>query len=161
MRLHRLLCLTALSATMAACASDYEPPMTEAPPPPPPVMAEPEPAPPPPPPPPPTIVPRESGLVAGRDVGGAAAKFLKPEDRAILERTTQQALATGAAGKSIAWSNAATGARGTITPQPAFPMNGKSCREFQQTLFAGGSKSTGYGTACRGPDGVWLLDQNG
>lgn len=159
MRIHRLLCVTALTATLAACAGEYEQPAAEAPPPPPPPAAEIPP--PPPPPPPPTVVPRHSGNVAGREVGGAAGKALQPEDRAILEKTTQHALESGAAGKSVIWSNPATGASGSITPQPGFPMNGKNCREFQQSITAGGKKSTGYGTACRAPDGVWMLDENG
>jgi surface antigen len=155
----RVLWLAGLTA-LAACAGDVEPPVSEPPPLPPPVAVEP-PAPPPPPPPPPTTVPREPGLVAGREVGGAAARYLRPEDRPILEQTTQRALETGQAGKAVRWSNPATGASGTITPQPTFPMGGKSCREFHQTLVAGGTKSTGYGTACRGPDGIWLIDQDG
>jgi surface antigen len=159
MRIHRLLCLTAITATLAACAGDYEEPVTQAPPPPPPAPA-PQ-LPPAPPPPPPTVVPREAGKVAGRDVGGAAARLLQEEDRAIMEKTTQKALATGAAGKSVAWSNPVTGASGAITPQPKFSMGGKSCREFQQVFTAGGKKSTGYGTACVAPDGTWLIDENG
>ncbi len=161
MRMNRLLCLTALAATLAACASDYEEPVVSAPPPPPPEAAPVLPPPPPPPPPPPTVVPREAGKVAGRDVGGAAARLLQPEDIQIMERATQQALTTGAAGKAVAWSNPRTGAGGSITPQPAFPMGGKNCREFQQVITAGGKKSTGYGTACIAPDGVWLIDENG
>jgi surface antigen len=160
MRIQRLLCLTVLAASLAACASDYDEPMSQTMPPPPPAPA-PEVLPPPPPPPPPTMVPRESGKVAGRDIGGAAARLLQPDDRALLEKTTQRALASGQAGKAITWSNPKTGASGSITPQPTFPMAGKSCREFQQTINAGGKKSTGYGTACMAPDGVWLIDENG
>ncbi len=160
MRIQRLLCLTALAAILAACASDRYDTVSEAPPPPP-VEPAPQLPPPPPPPPPPTVVPRESGKVAGRDVGGAAARLLQGEDRDIMEKATQKALATGAAGKAVAWSNPATGASGTITPQPKFTMSGKSCREFQQVVTAGGKKSTGYGTACVAPDGTWLIDENG
>ncbi len=158
MRIRRLLCLTLLTATLAACAGERQEPVSDAPPPPPAPAPQ---LPPPPPPPPPTVVPRETGKVAGRDVGGAAARLLQAEDRAILERITQKALATGAAGKAVAWSNPKTGASGSITPQPKFTMGGKSCREFQQAFTAGGKKSTGYGTACVAPDGTWLIDENG
>ncbi len=159
MRIPRLLCLTLLTATLAACAGDYQEPVSEAPPPPPAPAAQLPP--PPPPPPPPTVVPRETGKVAGRDVGGAAARLLQEEDRAIMEKTTQKALSTGVAGKATSWSNAKTGTSGSITPQPRFSMGGKSCREFQQLVNAGGKKSTGYGTACMAPDGTWLIDENG
>ena len=160
MRMQRLLCLTLLSATLAACASEHREPVSEAPPPP--LSPAPQlPPPPPPPPPAPTVVPRETGKVAGRDVGGAAARLLQEEDRAIMEKTTQKALSTGVAGKPMAWSNAGTGASGSITPQPKFSMGGKSCREFQQVVNAGGKKSTGYGTACVSPDGTWLIDETG
>ncbi|MEN3974728.1 RT0821/Lpp0805 family surface protein [Emcibacter sp. SYSU 3D8] len=159
MRIQRLLCLTALSVVLAACASDYREPVSEAPPPPP--APAPQLPPPPPPPPPPTVVPRETGKVAGREVGGAAARFLQAEDQAIMEKATQKALATGTAGKAIKWSNPKTGAGGSITPQPQFSMAGKNCREFQQVVTAGGKRSTGYGTACAAPDGTWLIDENG
>ena len=160
MRMQRLLCLSLLSATLVACASDHRDPVSEAPPPP--LSPAPQlPPPPPPPPPSPTVVPRETGKVAGRDVGGAAARFLQAEDRAIMEKITQKALTTGAAGKAVNWSNPKTGASGSITPQPQFPMNGKSCREFQQAFTASGKRSTGYGTACVAPDGTWLIDENG
>lgn len=159
MRIQRLLCLTALTMTLAACAGDYEAPVSEVPPPPP--APAPQLPPPPPPPPAPTVVPREAGKVAGRDVGGAAARLLQEEDRAVMEKATQKALATGAPGKAVSWSNPKTGASGSITPQPKFSMGGKSCREFQQAFTAGGKKSTGYGTACVAPDGTWLIDENG
>ncbi|MBI1182534.1 MAG: hypothetical protein GC201_18490 [Alphaproteobacteria bacterium] len=160
MRIHRLLSLTALSCALAACVGEYERPASEAPPPPLPPRPGPAPELPPPPPPPPTVVPRQSGKVAGHEVGGAAAQMLKPADRPILEQTTQRALETGEAGKPVKWANGATGSRGSITPQPTFTMRGKTCREFQQTVVVEERTSTGYGTACRAPDGTWLIEEN-
>jgi surface antigen len=158
MRFSKLLCATAVTATLAACAGDYEPQTAAPPPPPPPPPSRPAPELPPPPPPEPTVVPRQGGKVAGRHVGGAAAQMLKGGDQAMLERTTQQALDHGEAGKPVKWSNPETGSRGSVTPQPRFTMQGKSCREFQQSITVDGRTSTGYGAACQAPDGTWLLE---
>jgi len=35
--------------------------------------------------------------------------------------------------------------------------NGRYCREFTQEIFIGGEKKTGYGRACRQPDGSWEI----
>ena len=111
--------------------------------------------------PPQRTVPDRVGRIAGREVGGAAATFLTPEDRNMLERATQNALETGVSGDPVQWLNPDTGNRGSIIPQPAFPMGGRDCREFHQTIVAGGSTATGYGTACHDPRGTWLIAADG
>ena len=111
--------------------------------------------------PPQRTVPDRIGRVAGRNVGGAAATFLTADDRSRLERATQNALETGQSGDPVQWLNPDTGNRGSIIPQPAFVMDGKSCREFQQTIIAGGATATGYGTACRNTGGTWLIAEDG
>ena len=107
------------------------------------------------------IVTPETGKIAGRQVGGAAATFMTEDDRKILEATTQNALETGTPGNPVQWVNTNTGNRGSITPQPRFEMDGRNCREFHQTLVAGGSTSTGYGTACRDGGGIWRIAEDG
>lgn len=111
--------------------------------------------------PPQRTVPDSVGRIAGREVGGAAATFLNTEDRSMLERATQNALETGVSGDPVQWLNPETGNRGSIIPQPAFAMGGRSCREFHQTIVAGGATATGYGTACRDPRGTWLIAADG
>jgi len=101
------------------------------------------------------------GQVAGLTANGDAANFLTEGDRDILRRTTQQALENGRDGHPNQWVNPNSGSRGTVVPQPRFVMNGRTCREYQHTVVAGGSTSTGYGTACRDGRGVWRIAANG
>jgi len=35
--------------------------------------------------------------------------------------------------------------------------SGAYCREFQSEIIVGGERETGYGTACRQPDGSWKI----
>ena len=106
-------------------------------------------------------VPAETGKIAGRQVGGSVATFMTSADRTMLEKATQKALETGTSGNPVQWLNSASGNRGSITPQPRFDIGGKNCREFHQTMIAGDSTATGYGTACRDNDGTWRIAEDG
>ncbi len=43
----------------------------------------------------------------------------------------------------------------TTTTSRATPVATAPCREFTRTITIGGHRETGYGTACRQPDGSW------
>lgn len=99
-----------------------------------------------------------AGAVAGAWLGGEIGKSLDRRDRAAMQQTTQNALASSPAGTTSSWQNPETGHSGTVTPQQTFTNNdGRECREFQQSVNAGGKTETGYGTACRQPDGSWVV----
>jgi surface antigen len=103
----------------------------------------------------------DEGLVAGANVNGGIARNLSPGDRSALKDATQKALEVSSAGIAVKWRNDETGSWGSVTPQPAFEMNGTNCREFQQHINAGGEMATGYGTACRDRRGIWRIAENG
>ena len=103
----------------------------------------------------------DMGKIAGASVGGMIDRDLSAEDRKRLQTATQTALESGAPGIATKWRNNSSGAYGSVTPQPIFPMNGTSCREFQQHINAGGEMATGYGTACRDRKGIWRIAENG
>ena len=64
-------------------------------------------------------------------------------------------------GETIAWSNPDSGNRGAVTPvREGTSSSGRYCREFQQTIVVGGETQSGYGTACRQPDGSWRIVSN-
>ena len=106
-------------------------------------------------------VEQNMGKIAGASVGGMIDRNLSAEDRRQLQAATQMALESGAPGIATKWRNNSSGAFGSVTPQPIFPMNGTSCREFQQHINAGGEMATGYGTACRDRKGIWRIAENG
>lgn len=63
---------------------------------------------------------------------------------------------TGPVGETVYWNR--DDARGTITAvRDGTSSAGRYCREFQQTVTVGGRTESGYGTACRQPDGSWAI----
>ncbi|MSP48929.1 MAG: hypothetical protein EXQ95_06340 [Alphaproteobacteria bacterium] len=82
---------------------------------------------------------------------------------AVLNEQQQRALedaqiaATAAPiGAPIFWHD--QGARGTVVAtRDGWSDAGRYCREFQQTVEIGGRSEQAYGTACRQPDGAWLV----
>lgn len=99
-----------------------------------------------------------AGVLLGALVGGEIGKSLDRADRAMMARTTEQALETKPSGTAAVWRNPDSGNSGTITPRPAYQNStGRYCREYQQTVTVGGESQQGYGTACRQPDGSWRI----
>ncbi len=103
--------------------------------------------------------------VAGTLLGGALGRSLGGSldrgDMAYYNQTSQQALETGQPGQSLPWSNPQTGNSGTVTPQKYYQnTSGQYCREYQQKINVGGKTESGYGTACRQPDGSWQVVSN-
>lgn len=97
-----------------------------------------------------------AGVLVGGLVGNQLGKALTCQDQQQVQNTTQQTLETQKSGTTIAWNNPDSGHSGTVTPTKTYQQaNGQYCREFQQTINVNGQTETGYGTACRRPDGSW------
>ena len=98
------------------------------------------------------------GALLGGILGNSIGKSLDNADRAAYEATSQKALETAQPGQSLPWRNPNTGNSGTITPSNYYQNNdGQYCREYNQTIVVGGQKQSGYGKACRQPDGSWKI----
>jgi len=98
------------------------------------------------------------GTLLGVLLGSEVGKSLDRADRLYASRTTQSALESSRSGVTSTWSNPDSGHSGTVTPQPAYQTSsGEYCREYQQQITVGGRTETGYGTACRQPDGTWRI----
>jgi surface antigen len=100
--------------------------------------------------------------VAGTLLGGALGRSLGGSldrgDMAYYNQTSQRALETGQPGQALPWSNPQTGNSGTVTPQAYYQTpNGQYCREYSQQINVGGKTESGYGKACRQPDGTWQI----
>jgi len=68
---------------------------------------------------------------------------------------TQQA-ASAPLGDSIQWHD--SGAYGSVTPvRDGADGSGRYCREFQHQIVVGNRQQSGYGIACRQPDGAWEI----
>lgn len=97
------------------------------------------------------------GTLLGTLVGSEIGKSLDAADRAYADRATQRAY-TAPVGETVSWNNPDSGNSGTITPvRDGTSTSGRYCREYTQTIYVGGQKETGTGTACRNPDGTWQI----
>ncbi|MES2984901.1 MAG: RT0821/Lpp0805 family surface protein [Pseudomonadota bacterium] len=98
------------------------------------------------------------GALLGAGLGNAVGSSLDRADMQYYDRASQKALETAQAGQSLPWSNPQSGNSGTITPSAPFKNdNGQYCREYTQKINVGGQSQSGYGTACRQPDGSWQI----
>ena len=91
------------------------------------------------------------GGLAGSEVGAS----LDRADRMYMSQAQTNAN-NAPIGESISWNNPDSGNKGTIVPvRDGTSSSGRYCREYQQTITVGGKQQSGYGTACRQPDGSW------
>ena len=101
------------------------------------------------------------GAVIGAMVGGNVGRSLDATSRQRAGAAAEHALDTADVGESITWENpdnAGGPAYGsaTVTRQGA-TSDGRTCREFQQTVIIGGREEQSYGTACRDDNGDWKI----
>jgi surface antigen len=72
--------------------------------------------------------------------------------------TFQYALETNQSDEAAAWVNPDTGTSGSLVPVRTYQNEeGQNCREYVTTIIIDGEEEEGYGTACRQPDGTWMI----
>lgn len=99
-----------------------------------------------------------AGVLLGGLLGGAIGNSLDARDRELAEYHAYEGLEYGRSGERVYWENPDSGNYGYFTPEPAYRTSyGTYCREYQQTIYVGGRAESGYGTACRQPDGTWEI----
>lgn len=90
----------------------------------------------------------------------AVSKF-SSSDYALMKARVDQALAADKDGDTLEWSNAQTGAAGTVTPVNRLDWNGMPCRRLNITNLYGktSGKTSGKGIYkfCEKPAGRWKL----
>lgn len=98
------------------------------------------------------------GTLAGALIGQGIGQSLDRADQLAMERNAQYALENTRSNVATTWRNPDTGNYGSITPIETYQTRqGQYCREYTQTVVVGGQKQQAYGTACRQPDGSWLI----
>lgn len=98
------------------------------------------------------------GTLLGAFAGNAFGESLDRADRLYAARAQTTALESAPAGQTITWNNPDSGHYGNVTPTRTWQdQSGAYCREYQQTIFVGGQSQSGYGRACRQPDGSWQV----
>lgn len=98
------------------------------------------------------------GTLLGAYTGSEIGASLDRADMMYANQTAQNAFETAPSGRAMTWQNPDSGNSGTVTPIKTFQTNnGQYCREYTQTVQVGGQSQEAYGTACRQPDGAWLV----
>lgn len=98
------------------------------------------------------------GTLAGALLGQEIGRSLDRADRLAMEQNAQYALEYTRTNQTTTWVNPDSGNSGTLTPVRTYQAaENQYCREYQQTIIVGGQEQQAYGTACRQPDGSWLI----
>src|SRR5512140_3437773 len=83
---------------------------------------------------------------------------LEDGDLARMTPVLQRTLETALSGETGRWRNDATNNSGSVRPLRTFrTASGYFCREFQESIAANGADAPQVRTACRNPDGVWVI----
>jgi surface antigen len=105
-----------------------------------------------------TLVAVAVGTLAGALLGQEVGRSLDNADQLTMERNAQYALENTRSNVATTWKNPDTGNYGSITPVETYRTSqGQYCREYTQTVVVGGQAQQAYGTACRQPDGSWMI----
>ena len=99
-----------------------------------------------------------AGTLAGAVVGGSIGSSLDKADRLSARKAQNRAL-IAPVGEVIQWSNPTSGNSGAVTTtrEGTDTSTGAYCREYHTDIQVGGRTKSGYGTACRMPDGSWQV----
>jgi len=99
-----------------------------------------------------------AGTLAGAFLGGSIGSSLDKADQLNADQAQNQAL-VAPVGQTISWSNPTSGNSGAVTTTREGTDNstGAYCREYNTDIQVGGQTQSGYGTACRMPDGSWQV----
>jgi surface antigen len=99
-----------------------------------------------------------AGVLLGGLLGGTVGNLLDAADRRRASEAAQRALETAPSGTRVAWNNPDSGNSGTVTPTRTYQTeSGSYCRELEQSVIVGGEQHTSHNTACRQPDGNWVV----
>ena len=99
------------------------------------------------------------GTLAGALFGQEIGRSLDRADRIAMGQNAQYSLEHTRSQETTTWNNPDTGNSGTMTPTRTYQTAaGQYCREYRQTVIIGGEEENAYGTACRQPDGSWMIN---
>jgi surface antigen len=98
-----------------------------------------------------TLIGTAAGALLGYIVGNEMDKYDRRELNHVYER--------GVSNQPTAWVNPDTGNQYTVTPTPAYTRPGSSqpCRDAEIRAMVNGEEKITRTTACRQPDGSWVL----
>lgn len=100
------------------------------------------------------IVAAATGTLIGSLIGGSIGRSMDDLDR----YQTGYTLETAPTGTAREWHNPDSQIDYSATPTRTYYLNeGTPCREYTVNGTVGGTQQQLYGTACRQPDGSWMI----
>jgi surface antigen len=97
-------------------------------------------------------------VALGTALGGATAYWLSEGMDQADRQVVNYALENSNDGQQLPWKNNQTGREYAVIPTRTYQQpTGQYCREFTTQINVGGNRESGYGTACRQPDGAWKI----
>jgi surface antigen len=93
------------------------------------------------------------GTLVGAAIGGNVGRSMDATDRL----KTAHALESVRTTVPSTWVNPDTRNQYTVVPTSTYETASGPCREYTMKAVIGGKPETVYGTACRQPDGSWLV----
>ena len=97
---------------------------------------------------------RTVATIGGALLGAIIGQSIDRQD----ESCAYQALEYAQPNTQVAWANPDDNYAYTVTPGAVTQQgNGRYCREYQAQVLVGDQLQSGYGTACRQPDGSWQV----
>ena len=99
-----------------------------------------------------------AGVFIGGLIGNQIGAYMDEEDKRRAREAEYAALERNRDGEYSRWQNPNNGNYGYSVPERTYQEpGGQYCREYQTTIVIDGRPQTGYGTACRRPDGNWQV----
>jgi surface antigen len=99
-----------------------------------------------------------ASVVLGGVAGGLIADYFTDDDKEMAGAATHDSLENKPDGQASVWQNPNSGNSGSATPNETYyQADGTPCRNFTQSVTAGGQTRSNVGTACRAPDGTWQI----
>lgn len=86
-------------------------------------------------------------------IGGSIGQGLSQSDRRTALQAEYRALEYTPGGKAVDWQG--SGVAGSVTAAQPYRVGSQDCRQYTQTVNAGGQSRSARGTACRNADGSW------
>lgn len=100
-----------------------------------------------------------AGVLLGAFAGKVIGDKLNEADKQPAEQAAYEGLERGPTGRATTWHNPDTGHSGSFTPVRTYQLDdGTRCRDFEQSVAAGGATDQASGTACRESNGDWAVD---
>jgi surface antigen len=99
------------------------------------------------------------GTLAGALFGQEIGRSLDRADRITMGPNSQYSLEHTRSHQTTRWNNPDSSNSGSMMPTRTYQQTtGQYCREYSQTVVVAGKKQDAYGTACRQPDGSWIVN---